>query len=336
MMNPKIQGTDRTELQEEPLLRVENLKTYYPLRRGAFGRAAGFIRALDGVSLDVNRGETVGIVGESGCGKSTLGRTILRLERSREGRIYLGGEEIASYSQRRMRPLRPRMQMIFQDPFASLNPRKTVRDLLAEPPIAHGLADRRSVQSRVGRLLEWVGLPKTALDRYPHEFSGGQRQRIGIARALSVEPELIVCDEPVSALDVSVQAQILNLLKDLQEELKLTCLFIAHGLGAVSYLSSRVAVMYLGKIVEIGPKEELIGQPMHPYTRLLWNSNPVADPRLRDRDRTLPAGDPPSPANPPPGCRFHPRCPYVSRKCREEEPPLAGGRHAVACHYPLD
>lgn len=317
------------------LLRIENLKTHYPIRKGILARTVGSVKAVDGVTLDVRAGETLGLVGESGCGKSTLGRTMLRLEDASAGRIWLGDEDITAYPERRMRPLRTRLQMIFQDPYASLNPRQRVGDLLAEPLIAHRMTGREEAHRNVDRLLELVGLPRSGRSRYPHEFSGGQRQRIGIARALALRPELIVCDEPVSALDVSIQAQILNLLQDLQRELKLTYVFIAHGLGAIRYISTRIAVMYLGKIVELADSRSLFEAPKHPYTKMLLDADPVADPRLRNRGKTVPEGDLPNPANPPRGCRFHTRCPYAQAACRVEEPELAGGLHAVACHYPL-
>ncbi|RUS48608.1 ABC transporter ATP-binding protein [Cohnella sp. AR92] len=319
-----------------PLLRIERLKTYYPIRRGVLGRTVGQVKAVDDVTLDIYPGETIGLVGESGCGKSSFGRTIIRLEEPREGTIRFGQEDITRYSERRMRPLRRKLQMIFQDPYSSLNPRMRVNEILTEPLLAHGAADRRTVPQRVDRLLDMVGLPRSSRSRYPHEFSGGQRQRIGIARALSLQPELIVCDEPVSALDMSIQAQILNLLKDLQQELKLTYVFVAHGLDAVRYISDRIAVMYLGKIVELGDTRSLFEAPKHPYTRILLNANPIPDPRQRARDRIVIEGEMPSPANPPSGCRFHTRCPYAQARCRQEEPPLTGGSHSVACHYPLD
>ncbi|WP_276355024.1 ABC transporter ATP-binding protein [Cohnella caldifontis] len=316
-----------------PLLQLEGVKKYYPSRKGLF--AKGRIQAVDGVTLDVHAGETVGLVGESGCGKSTLGRTIIRLEHSDAGRILYDGEEITAYSVRRMRPLRTQMQMIFQDPYSSLNPRQRVEDILAEPLIAHGLPRGEDARRSVGKLLDLVQLPRSSRSRYPHEFSGGQRQRIGIARALALKPRLIVCDEPVSALDVSVQAQILNLLKDLQDELKLTYVFIGHGLGAVRYISTRVAVMYLGKIVELGETNRVFDAPRHPYTSLLLQAIPVADPRRRLRERLVLQGEAPNPENPPPGCRFHPRCPFARERCFSEAPSLTGNGHAAACHYPL-
>ncbi|MBW7475348.1 ABC transporter ATP-binding protein [Paenibacillus oenotherae] len=319
----------------QQLLQVERLKTYYPVRSGVFGNARKHIRAVDDVTLTLHEGETLGLVGESGCGKSTMGRTIMRLEHPSAGRILFENEDITQYSQRQLKPLRTRMQMIFQDPYASLNPRIRIFDALAEPLIVHKLAERSEVQREVNALLHLVGLPHSAGARYPHEFSGGQRQRIGIARAILFRPKLIVCDEPVSALDVSIQAQILNLLQDLQAELKLTYLFISHGIGAVKQISTRIAVMYLGRIVELARTEQLFRQPKHPYTELLLNAYPPPDPTLRSRKKMMLHGDVPSSADPPRGCRFHPRCPYVQERCRQEEPLLTEGEHAAACHYPL-
>lgn len=323
------------EAMPKPLMQIENLKTYYPIRRGLFGRASGFVKAVDDVSMTLYKGETLGLVGESGCGKSSIGRSVVRLERPHAGRILFEGEDITNVSQSELRPVRLRMQMIFQDPYASLHPRMRIFDTLAEPMIAHRLAKRGDVQVEVERLLQLVGLPRAAAHRYPHEFSGGQKQRIGIARALSLKPELIVCDEPVSALDVSIQAQILGLLQDLQEELKLTYLFIAHGIGAVKQVSTRVAVMYLGRIVELAPSEFLFRKPRHPYTKLLLGSYHPPDPRFRGMDRPIIQGDVPDPSRLPPGCRFHTRCPYAQERCRMEEPGLTNDTHAVACHYPL-
>ncbi len=321
------------------LLQLNGLKTHYPIRKGLLGRVRGHVKAVDGVSLEIREGETLGLVGESGCGKSTIGRTILRLEQSTGGQILYKGEDITRYSTPKMRPLRTEMQMIFQDPFSSLNPWMRVKDILKEPMLAHGKATASTADAEVDRLLDAVGIPRSYKDRYVHEFSGGQRQRIGIARALSLNPKFIVCDEPVSALDVSIQAQVLNLLKELQKELGLTYLFIAHGLGAVKYISTRIAVMYLGKVVEIGTKDEIFRNPKHPYTRILLNAYPVPNPHLRGREKIVVQGDVPSPANPPSGCRFHTRCPFAQELCRQEEPPLAadgtGGGHAAACHFTL-
>ncbi|MFF2910765.1 ABC transporter ATP-binding protein [Paenibacillus sp. NPDC057934] len=320
---------------DSPLLQVEQLKTYYPIKKGVFSRTVGHVKAVDDISLSIHKGETLGLVGESGCGKSSFGRSIVRLEDPFEGRIWFENEDITYRKQKELREVRTRLQIIFQDPYASLNPRQRVADILAEPYIAHHLAAGSQVQARVNRLLDMVGLPQAYKNRYPHEFSGGQRQRIGIARAIAFEPKLIVCDEPVSALDVSIQAQILNLLSDLQQELNLTYLFIAHGIGAVKYISTRVAVMYLGKIVEIGDKDELFRSPKHPYTQILLQAYPKPDPTLRADKRIVIQGDVPSPANPPRGCRFHTRCPYAQELCRLEEPALDEKPHAVSCHFPL-
>ncbi|OME88306.1 peptide ABC transporter substrate-binding protein [Paenibacillus sp. FSL A5-0031] len=317
------------------LLQIERLKMYYPIRSGVFSNQVSHIKAVDDVSLTMYEGETVGLVGESGCGKSTIGRSIIRLENPQAGRILFENQNIIYSSQRQLKPLRTRMQMIFQDPYASLNPRLRIYDTLAEPLIVHKLVKRNEVQREVDNLLQLVGLPRSVANRYPHEFSGGQRQRIGIARAISFKPKLIVCDEPVSALDVSIQAQILNLLQDLQNELKLTYLFIAHGIGAVKQISTRIAVMYLGKIVELAPTEELFRKPKHPYTQLLLNAYPPPDPTLRTKKSLIIQGDVPSPAEPPTGCRFHTRCPYVQELCRTAEPVITEEHHSVACHYPL-
>lgn len=324
-----------TRHNKQPLLQVERLKTYYPIRSGVFSNGSGRIKAVDDVSLTMYEGETIGLVGESGCGKSTIGRSIMRLENPESGRIIFDNEDITHYSQRQLKPVRTRMQMIFQDPYASLNPKIRIYDALAEPLIVHKLARRSEVQREVDSLLHLVGLPRSFGSRYPHEFSGGQRQRIGIARAILFRPKLIVCDEPVSALDVSIQAQILNLLQDLQDELKLTYLFISHGIGAVKQISTTIAVMYLGQIVELAQTEELFRNPKHPYTKLLLNAHPLPDPTLRTRKKMIIHGDMPSPADPPAGCRFHTRCPYAQERCRKEEPRMTAGRHAVACHYPL-
>ncbi|WP_151737017.1 ABC transporter ATP-binding protein ['Paenibacillus yunnanensis' Narsing Rao et al. 2020] len=319
----------------EPLLRIEGLKTYYPIKRGLLSRTVGNVRAVDDITLDLYPGETLGLVGESGCGKSTIGRSIIRLENPTAGKIWFDGEEITASPMSALRGERTKMQMIFQDPYSSLNPRMRVHELLAEPMRVHGVAAGAGLEARIDKLLDTVGIPRSYKQRFPHEFSGGQRQRIGIARALSLNPKLIVCDEPVSALDVSIQAQILNLLKELQQELGLTYLFIAHGLGAVKYISSRIAVMYLGKMVELGTKEQIFGSPRHPYTQALLNAYPIPDPRKRGQERIVLQGDVPSPAAPPSGCRFHTRCPFAQVKCKEEEPLLQGTGHAAACHYPL-
>ncbi|MBE7680590.1 ABC transporter ATP-binding protein [Paenibacillus sp. P13VS] len=319
----------------EPLLRIEGLKTYYPIKRGLLSRTVGNVKAVDDISLELYPGETLGLVGESGCGKSTIGRSIIRLENPTSGKIWFEGQDITKRTMLDLRRERTKMQMIFQDPYSSLNPRMRVQELLAEPMRVHGLATGAELETRIDHLLDTVGIPRSYKQRFPHEFSGGQRQRIGIARALSLNPKLIVCDEPVSALDVSIQAQILNLLKELQRELGLTYLFIAHGLGAVKYISTRIAVMYLGKVVEIGTKEQIFANPRHPYTQALLNAYPVPDPRKRGQERIVLQGDVPSPASPPSGCRFHTRCVYAQALCKEQEPLLQGEKHAVACHYPL-
>jgi peptide/nickel transport system ATP-binding protein len=323
---------------DDALLRIENLKVWFPIRSGiVLDRHVGDVKAVDGVTLDVKRGETLGLVGESGCGKSTVGRAILRLYKPTAGRIVFDGTDITKLSDGQMRPLRRRMQMVFQDPFASLNPRHSVGRIIAEPMRAHGLSTRSEKGQRVYELLETVGLPRDAATRYPHEFSGGQRQRIGVARALAVNPDLIVADEPVSALDVSIQAQILNLLEALQDQFKLTYLFIAHDLAVVRHTSDRIAVMYLGAIAEVSPADELYDRPLHPYTIALLSAVPIPDPIVeRQREAILLQGDLPSPANPPTGCRFHTRCPFVQpTRCRDEVPALrelAPG-HGVACHW---
>jgi peptide/nickel transport system ATP-binding protein len=320
------------------LVELEDLKIYFPIKSGlVLDRHVGDIKAVDGVSLSIKRGETVGLVGESGCGKSTVGRAILRLYEPTDGRILFDGQDITNLGESDLRPLRRRMQMVFQDPYSSLNPRHSVGRMVSEPMRVHGLGGRRSTNARVRELLQTVGLPADAASRYPHEFSGGQRQRIGLARSLAMNPDFIVADEPVSALDVSIQAQIMNLLENLQKEFELTYLFIAHDLAVVRHISDRIAVMYLGKIVEISPADELYDNPLHPYTISLLSAVPIPDPVVElQRERILLAGDLPSPANPPTACRFHTRCPYVQpTRCTDEEPLLRklADRHVVACHY---
>ena len=320
------------------LVEIENLRVWFPIKSGiVLDRHVGDIRAVDDVSFEIRRGETLGLVGESGCGKSTVGRTILRLYKPTSGRIIFDGRDISTLRDGELRPLRRRMQMVFQDPFASLNPRHSVGRIVGEPIRTHRLAGRRATDMRVRELLGTVGLPADAAGRYPHEFSGGQRQRIGLARALAVNPDFVVADEPVSALDVSIQAQIINLLEELQEEFSLTYLFIAHDLAVVRHISDRIAVMYLGWIVEVSGSAELYEEPFQPYTISLLSAVPIPDPVVeRQRSSFLLAGDLPSPANPPAACRFHTRCPYVQpTRCREEVPPLrpVGSGHLVACHW---
>ena len=319
----------------QPLLQVRNLKRYYPIRKGVIARTVGHVRAVDDVSFEVYPGETLGIVGESGCGKSTTGRAIVRLETPTAGSVIFEGTDIASLSKGRMRRLRTDLQMVFQDPYSSLNPQIRIGDLLAEPLIAHHRLDRSGAHAKAAEILRIVGLPTVYLNRYPHELSGGQRQRVGIARALMLEPKLIVCDEPVSALDVSIQAQVLNLLKDLQGEFGLTYVFISHGLGAIKYISDRIVVMYLGKVMETATTAEIFARPRHPYTEILLDAYPEPDPHLRDRPRIIVEGDVPSPAKPPPGCVFHTRCPHAQEICKTDVPQLSTGVHPVACHFPL-
>jgi oligopeptide transport system ATP-binding protein len=325
------------------LVEIDDLKVHFPIRSGIFKTAKGAVKAVDGVTFEVHRGETLGLVGESGCGKSTIGRAMIRLREPTGGSVRFDGVDLASLNSEALRKMRRRMQIIFQDPYGSLDPRMTVGSIVSEPIETHRLASGAAKKARVSELLRLVGLDPKYVQRYPHEFSGGQRQRIGIARALAVEPEFIVCDEPISALDVSIQAQVLNLLTDLRERLGLTYLFVAHDLSVVKHISDRVAVMYLGKIVEIGPPDVLYAAPGHPYTRALLSAVPVPDPvSERKRKRVILKGDVPSPVNPPPGCRFHTRCWLYERlgkpeNCRTIDPALeavaTNGAHRAACHY---
>lgn len=324
-------------MAKQELLKVEGLKQYFPIKGGFLGRTVNHVKAVDDISFTIYEGETVSIVGESGCGKSTTGRSILRLEEPTEGKVEFQGVDLATISKRQMRDYRKDLQIIFQDPYASINPRQTVASVLNEAMEIQNALPANKRRERIEELLETVGLLPYQADRFPHEFSGGQRQRIGIARALSVNPKLIICDEAVSALDVSIQAQVLNLLEDLQEQYNLTYLFISHDLGVVRHISDRIIVMYLGKIVEIADKHSLFENPQHPYTKALLSAIPVPDPDKK-KERIVLKGDVPSPIDPPAGCRFHTRCPFATDKCRTEEPKLRTSDlmkegHEAACHY---
>lgn len=318
---------------EETLVKVGGLKKYFPIRGGILKRTIGYVKAVDNVTFDIKKGETLGLVGESGCGKSTTGRTLLRLLEKTDGTVLFEGKDVFSASKEELRKLRLKMQIIFQDPYSSLNPRMSVGQIIGEALEDHGLIEKNKIKDKVMETMELCGLAPYHYRRYPHEFSGGQRQRIGIARALILNPKFIVADEPVSALDVSIQSQIINLLCDLQEKMKFSYLFISHDLSVVKHISHRVGVMYLGSLVEMAPKKELYDNPLHPYTKALMSAVPVPDPTLK-RERIILQGDIPSPANPPNGCKFHTRCPYATKRCSEEVPAYknVGGEHYVACH----
>jgi len=327
-------GVPRPEGEPGPLLAVEGLKKHFPIHTGVFSRVSGQVYAVDGVSFHIERGETLGLVGESGCGKSTVDRTLLKLLEPTAGRILVRGHDITNLDQTQMLPYRRQMQMIYQDPYASLNPRMSAGEIVGEPLVIHRVDGPRERRERVAGLFERVGLRPELMNAFPHEFSGGQRQRIGIARALALNPELIVGDEPVSALDVSIQAQIINLLMDLQDEFKLSYLFVAHDLAVVEHISDRVAVMYLGRIVEMTDKTSLFEMPLHPYTEALLSAVPIPKARAKGRRRVILKGDVPSPINPPPGCHFHARCAYAMTRCRSEVPVLREAKpgHWAACH----
>jgi len=324
------------DTQVEKLLEVKGLKKYFPITQGIiFQRVKAHVKAVDGLDFFIRKGETLGLVGESGCGKSTTGRTILQLYRPTAGDVYFKGQDLATMKGEELRKMRRHMQMIFQDPYASLNPRMTVGDIIGEPLEVHNIAKGKEKKERVQELLQIVGLNPYFVNRYPHEFSGGQRQRIGVARSLAVNPDFIVCDEPISALDVSIQAQIINLLEELQQKFNLTYLFIAHDLSVVRHISDRVAVMYLGKIVELTDRNSLYDNPLHPYTKALMSAVPIPDPIIEEkRERIILVGDVPSPVNPPSGCRFHTRCPLAIDICKKEDPVFrdVGNQHYVACH----
>jgi peptide/nickel transport system ATP-binding protein len=326
-------NNEKVPSQSENLLEILNLKTYYPVKGGFFKRTVGNVKAVDNISFEIKKGETLGLVGESGCGKSTAGRTILRLLKPTDGHIRFDGKDITKVSGKSLREIRKDMQMVFQDPYASLNPMQMIGDIIAEPIYNFSKKSKAELKMEVMDLLDKVGLPQDAYYKYAHEFSGGQRQRIGIARSLALRPKLIIADEPVSALDVSVQSQVLNLLKDLQEEFELTFLFIAHDLSVVKHMSDRIGVMYLGNMVEIADKDSLYAEPLHPYTQALISAIPSPDPRVK-KERIILTGDVPSPINPPSGCPFHPRCPMAMEECSRSKPVLKEVKpsHRVACH----
>ena len=320
-------------MSNENILEVRNLKKHFPIKAGVFQHVVGHVKSVDGVSFEIKRGQTFGLVGESGCGKTTTGRTILRLTEPTDGEAILNGKDIFKMSKKELQKIRPEVQIIFQDPYSSLNPRMSIGEIISEAVIHHGIVSKKDARDLTLETMRICGLSDYQIDRYPHEFSGGQRQRIGIARALILNPSFIVADEPVSALDVSIQAQIINLLSDLQEKRDLTYLFISHDLSVVEHLSTKVGVMYLGSMVELADKAEIYKNPIHPYTKALFSAIPIPDPTRR-RDRIILTGDIPSPSNPPTGCKFHTRCPYATARCSEEEPQYknVGSNHFVACH----